>query len=305
MPVTAGGESHTLTFEGEKDSARLVLKSRPQLPSRFLRDKAAEVRPTPPADAPQTISTVEGMEGGIRRIQLKLIRIDNNKQPTATGAAGAEADVAATELDTELGKLATTVSAAVNKWHGVQTPLTPADVQLSRGSFSAAGLIALANDHIKRGIAQAAQMKMNTSKDARKHGHMINLDHQFGSLARRHVVSSSDMIGHYQTTLAGKTVTEAKMYLEQRASVPEARTPVAKLDVPGVKQALSTRYDKFFNLTRNLFIGDQAANNVYSFRLDRDHPDMSSITALNGHVKRIKRSWAFDQGFTPNGWTDS
>lgn len=304
VPVTAGGESHTLTFDGEKDSAKLVLKSRPQLPSRFLRDKAAEVKPTPPADAPQKISEVEGMEGGVRKIQLRLIRIDNNKQPTATGAAEAEADAAAKELDAEMGKLAKAVSDAVIKWGGDNKPLTADDVKLSRGTFSAAGLIALANDHIKRGLAQAAQMKLNTSKDARKHGHMINLNHQFGSLARRHVVSSSDMINHYQTSLTGKTVPEAKMYIEQRSSVPEARTPVAKADVAGIKQALSTRYDKFFNLTRNLFIGDQAANNVYSFNVDRDHPDMSSIEALNGHVKRIKRSWAFDQGFNPRGWTD-
>jgi hypothetical protein len=117
-------------------------------------------------------------------------------------------------------------------------------------------------------------------------GRWVNLA-EIKSLVRRHVVSSDDMIKHYKKALTKKTFVAAKMLIEQRGSIPEARTPVpSPLGMDAIVAAARKRYEKFFGYIQEA--------------LDQFHPDMAgSKLKLNNHVRRIARSWALDDDFDP------
>jgi hypothetical protein len=301
VPVSFGRESHTLTFDGEKRAARLVLRSAPKLPSVFLSDVIKD-KNVPASKNPQTkVTSMQAREGKVATLQATLAAFDDNKAPATSNAA---ADTASASLDTELQGIATDINTAFVDWGIAEdVVIKTGDIALSRGSFSVSGLLAIAADHLARNPANINDLKASASKNPQLTGQMVSLNHSMQQLARRHVVSSSDMIKHYEGSLVGKKVSEAKILIEQRSSIAEGRTPVDALSLDGIKTGASKRYNKFFSYARNLFIGGQAANLAYSFRLDRDHPDMAGVPSkINDHIAHVKRAWAFDSSFTPSGW---
>ena len=111
-------------------------------------------------------------------------------------------------------------------------------------------------------------------------------------LHRRHVVSSKCMADHYETVLnACATVAAAKAILEKRGEANVGATNAA------VQAAAQARHHRFFNDTKNLFIGD-AAENV-SIGAVTDIPEDWTKREWNKHLKYVKDTYALDNTFTP------
>ncbi len=287
IPVSGGGETHNLTFEGNDKNARLVLKSVPEKPSVFL-TKAAEERSIAENTRKGPVSIAVGHEKTIERIQGRLKKVDDNNEAAASGKLAQKADADVKLMDAELGKLGGHIGATLNTW-GVKDGIVT-DIPIPRGSFSPAQ---------KKGIAGEHQRMNPGSKDIvpDSEGRMINLRKSAG-LARRHVVSSDDISKHYSNSIKGKKYSQAKLFIEQRGSIAEARTPVPDpLSEASIGQGIKTRYAKFFGYIQNIFIGDSKENSSIQQHLDDGHPEMAGAK-LNEHVRRIKRSWAIDDSFT-------
>ena len=283
VPVAGGGETHTLAFEGEKRSAKLVLRSTPEKPSVFL-TKVADSRPSVKGAARTTpIATAVKHETVVGDLQTKLAAFDDPGKATAAGKQANTADALSVKLDTTLGTLGTHIGTTLTTWKvkdGVVTKF-----ELPRGSFS---------PQQKRDIAAQHPDKSDLVKNSK--GEMVNLK-KSRELARRHVVSSDDMAKHYPAALIGKTWSSAKLLIEQRASIALARTPVTgDLKQDTIVEAAKTRYSNFFGYAKNLFIGDSRENSSIQQHLDDGHPDMAEKD-LRNHVRRIKRSWAIDDTF--------
>jgi hypothetical protein len=276
-PVKGGGEQHTLTFEGSKRSAKLVLRSTPEKPSVFV-NRAADARSvTADARAP-AIKTTVGHEDKIADFQKKLAKYDDNETAAAAGEKANEADKLMGDLDGEMSALGTHVSTTLEGW-GARDGDVKA-FSLPRSSFTVEQKTKIADQHAKK-----SDLRLNAD------GKKINIRK---GLARRHVVSSHDMATHYAGFLKGRKWSQAKLLLEQRASIGEARTPVkTPLSQANIEDAASRRYANFFGYAKNLFIGDSKENSSIQQHLDKGHPDMAE-KELREHVRRIKRSWAID-----------
>jgi hypothetical protein len=94
VPVTGGGESHTLEFEGPQDNPRLLVRSKPKTPAEFVLDLA------PPAEVK---SKVEAITNAINAIKQTLVAAGKKSPPDE--AAIADADNKMTEKFNELGKI--------------------------------------------------------------------------------------------------------------------------------------------------------------------------------------------------------
>ena len=117
-------------------------------------------------------------------------------------------------------------------------------------------------------------------------------------LARRHIVSSKDMAEHYESTLTGKLWSNAKSLLETKGSG-DALTPVADpLGNKNIHAGAKERHSKFFNYTKNLFVGDRFRNSAIGRALDPEKPGMGAVK-LAQHIASIKKMWALDSSFTP------
>jgi len=111
-------------------------------------------------------------------------------------------------------------------------------------------------------------------------------------LHRRHVISSKCMADHYETVLnACATVAAAKAILEKRGEANVGATNAA------VQAAAQARHHRFFNDTKNLFIGD-ASENV-SIGAVTDIPEDWTKREWNKHLKYVKDTYALDSTFTP------
>ncbi|GAB1402881.1 hypothetical protein MASR1M74_00590 [Lentimicrobium sp.] len=287
FPVNGGGESHTLTFEGSGKTANLVIRSVPEKPSVFM-EKAADARKIDSTKRKKPVGIVVGHEQTINLIQNRLKKIDDNDQAAASGKLAQKADAEIKLLDSQMLKLGTHIGATLGTWGYPDGEVKK--IPIPRGSFSVAQKKGIADEHLR----------MNpTSKDivADSKGRMINLRKSAG-LARRHVVSSDDISKHYTAILEGKKFSLAKLLIEQRGSISEARTPVAEpLGQDSITTAIKSRYARFFGYIKNLFIGDSKENSSIQQHLDDGHPEMAGIK-LNDHVRRIKRAWAIDDSFT-------
>ena len=107
---------------------------------------------------------------------------------------------------------------------------------------------------------------------------------------------------HYMDVLNKKKnkVSAGKLLLEQRGSLPEARTPVrVPATIETIKEAAISRYNKFFGYAKNIFLGNSRENSSIQEYLDKGHPEMAG-KKLYEHVARIKRSFALDDSFTPS-----
>ena len=284
VPVAGGGEKHTLTFEGAKRGAKLVLRSTPEKPSVFL-TRAADARPAVKGTkrtAP--IATAVKHEGVVENLQTQLGSFDEPDKPTPAGKKADTADALSAKLDTTLGTLATHIGTTLTGWGAKDDVIRKLD-ELPRGSFTL--------DH-KRAIAAQHARKSDLVRNSK--GELVNLKKSL-ELARRHIVSSDDMAKHYRAALLNKTGSHAKLLIEQRGSIALARTPVPEpIGEKTIYEAAKARYSKFFGYFKNIFIGDSRENSAIQQHLDDGHPDMAEKD-LRNHVRRIKRSWAIDDNF--------
>ena len=279
-PVSGDDVPHTLTFAGNNKNARLVIRSTPELPSVFL-GRAAESRSVPAAQRAAPIATTVTQEKAIDKTQTELRKVDDNDAKAATGKAADEADKLMTTLDTQLTTLSTHITTTLTTWGSKDGEVKPFAVP--RDSFSIEQKRKIAAQH-----ADKSQLRLNADNE------LVNLQK---GLARRHVVSSADISGHYSTVLVKKKWSQAKLLLEQRGSIGEARTTVkTPLSQNAIAEAANARYQKFFGFAKNLFIGDSKENSSIQQHLDAGHPDLAG-QLLNDHVRRIKRSWAIDDTF--------
>ncbi|HSF89189.1 MAG TPA: DUF4157 domain-containing protein [Saprospiraceae bacterium] len=278
-PISGGGQRHTVTFQGSGPGAKVVIQSSPMPPGAFLR-KIATDNSIKPKDSAEEISASSKVEGEIATKQKTLIAIE---EKIKLGAPSAEADKESGLLDTLLTNLAGIISGALTKWNVGNKKVT--GISIPRGSFTHTAKVNIAAQHKNK-----ADLKKN------KAGEKISLQPGFD---RRHVVSSADMAGHYEKSLNGKLVTEAKILIEKRGSVPDALTPVGEpLDEKTIQTAAQARYQKFFGYSRNIFIGDSSENRSIQQHLDDGHPELVG-PKLQNHVDHIKRAWTLDGAFAP------
>lgn len=281
VPVSGGGERHTLGFDHEGRAAKLVLRSTPENPSVFLKNAGTRKNITA-AKQKAPIAAAVGHEDKIFELQNKLKAVDDNSNKAASGKTADSADKWAGELDGKMLALGTHIAATLDDWGIGDAQIK--GIRLPRGSFTL--------EH-KRGIAAQHKNKADLRKN--KDGELINMSRKAGQeKARRHVVSSHDMASHYESQLNGKLVSQGKLLIEQRAAIAQARIPVAKSTVPGIQEAATSRYSLFFGYLRNLFIGDSRENSAIQQHLDEGNPELAG-KLLEDHVRHIKRAWAMDQ----------
>jgi hypothetical protein len=290
VPITGGNKRHTLMFLGERRAAKLVVQSDPTDPVVFM-TKAATDAGVKAADsaAPIAKTGVHGQK--IKSLQGELQKYDDNPAAAASGDKAKAADAAAKALDDEMEVLGKHFGEtfALPTWNLRDAVIS--GVAIVRGKFSV--------EQKRKIAAEARRIDPTTTKlRADSKGEEINV---VPGTARRHVVSAYDIGKHYMDVLNTKKlkVSAGKLLLEQRGSIPEARTPVRlPATVEAIKEAAITRYNKFFGYAKNIFLGDSKENSSIQQYLDTKHPEMEKT--VDDHVARIKRSWALDDSFTPS-----
>lgn len=284
VPVSGGGEQHTLTFQGSGKNGKLVLRSAPEKPSVFL-GNTAEEKSVEQKKRKAPIATAVGHENEVEKILVDLRKIDEDSGPAASGKNADKADKLSSQLDGKLSVLGQHIGKTLNDWGVADAIIT--GISLPRGSFTV--------EH-KRGIAAQHKDKSQLvkSKSKASKGELINVAAGFD---RRHVVSSHDMAQHYSSVLNGKKASKGKLLLEQRGSIADSHTPVDELNVTGIQKAAKSRYSNFFGYLRNLFIGDSSENRSIQQHLDEGHPDLAG-KKLENHVRHVKRAWAIDDSIS-------
>ncbi|MDZ4819920.1 MAG: hypothetical protein SGJ20_13200, partial [Planctomycetota bacterium] len=277
IPVNGGGEQHTLTFEGSNTSAKLVLRSTPEKPSVFL-ENTAEKKGVDKAKRKSPIATAVSHEVAVDKLLTDLKKYDENTASAVAGKDADKADALMGQLDVKMGIFGTHIASTLNDWGVADAPIK--GVSLPRSKFT---------PEQKRGIA--AQHKDKSQLRISSAGELVNVAK---GLARRHVVSSSDMSKHYAESLNGRKISDGKLLLEQRGSIADARTPVDDVSLNGIQKAASNRYSRFFGYLRNMFIGDSRENSSIQQHLDEGHPELAG-QKLEEHVRHVKRAWALDE----------
>ena len=176
VPITGGDEPHTLTFQGEKGSARLVVQSEPEKPSKFL--TKAHKR-SPKKDDPATLTTpladTVQSENEVSTLQIALAKYDEDVRVAAGGSRKGEAKKLSGSLDSELKKLSGTIGAALKSW-GVNEELV-SDFALSRDELGIKWTIkqkkAVTEQHLAMGHSRSLLEKHEKSggDDQRCPGH--------------------------------------------------------------------------------------------------------------------------------------
>ena len=289
VPITGGDKPHTLTFRGERKSATLVVQSDPTDPVVFMTNTARDAG-VKAEESKTPIATTGVHTGNIRTLQGELQKYDDNPQAAASGEQAKAADTAAKALDGEMTVLGTHIGATLVTWDVTDPEIS--GVSISRGKFTVEQKVKIA-DEARRIDPDTKNLRENSQ------GREINVA---PGIARRHVVSAYDIGKHYMDVLNSKKlkVSAGKLLLEQRGSLPEARTPVqAPVTITTIKEAAIARYNKFFGYAKNIFLGDSRENSSIQEYLDKRHPEMAGAK-LYEHVDRIKRSFALDDSFKPS-----
>jgi Domain of unknown function (DUF4157) len=292
VTIEGGDEPHVLTFEGERTSARLVVRSEPEKPSQFLTREHKRAGGEPKT-LTKPLNETTASEAKIFDLQKDLAKIDDNERVAASGQRRKDADAMSTKLNTALTSLSGIIGKALALW-GVDGDM-PEQVEIERaGGFTVVQKAKIAARHLAQEVWRPeARGEQALVKDSR--GNLINVA---AGIDRRHVVSSNDMATHYATVLAKKKLSAAKLLLEQSGSIPGAREPVAEKKVTSklVIAAAKRRYKRFFGYAKNIFLGDSSENRSIQELLDEGHPEMAG-KKLRDHVARIKREWALDGSF--------
>jgi hypothetical protein len=293
-PIGGGDEPHTLTFSGERTSAKLVVRSQPERPSTFLTREHTK-RKQSPDELTEPLAATQGHEQTIENHRTKLAGYDDNELAAASGDQRKQANAESSALDQVMTALAGVIGRALAAWGGEGK--MPRDVVIDRaGGFTVRQKQAIADEYLeqKRRLAgtRFAQSNLLVS-DSR--GRRISVA---ANIDRRHVVSSNDMATHYGEVLADKPLSEAKLMVEQRGSIGQAREPVQgeRPTVASVIAAAKRRYRRFFGYAKNVFLGDSSENRSIQEHLDAGHPEMAG-QKLRDHVERVKRGWALDGSF--------
>jgi hypothetical protein len=297
-PVTGGDEPHTLTFDGERRSAMLVIRSAPEKPSTFLtrehgRSGAKEGLLKAPLDETQN------SEEAIATTQGELVKFDD-KEPTPSGTRKVDADNLSKRLNSLLKKLSGTIGGALEAW-GVDDAMPPGIVIERPERFTVPQKKAIAQQYEAQRARLAGTRFGKTdylAEDSR--GRQINVG---AGIDRRHVVSSDDMAKHYGEVLVKSARSAAKLLVEQSGSIPDAREPVIgtgkkKVTADMVITAAKRRFKRYFGYARNIFLGSAWENQVvFKEKLDTEHPELQQKAKLEAHVAHIKRGWALDKSF--------
>lgn len=288
--ITVGNEQHTLEFDGEGPGARFVIRSAPEKPSSFLDRKSKEKQIEEPKKA-SFIKNSVSLEATIDEVKRRLPKEGQAESGAAplSGAARKTADDNMAKMDAAMASIGTNISSAFDAWGIDGQSDVVGELSLSRGSFSRTDKARLAAHHREHAAGLRVEGKAVPPKALNPNGTFK----PGAELARRHVVSSQDMIDHYKETLTGKRVPEASLLLLERASIPAARVQVEKRTTKGVEAAARQRYQGFFSYANNLFIGNASTNSSLGRLLDPHHPGLVGAQALDDHVARIKREWSF------------
>jgi hypothetical protein len=290
VPITGGAKPHTLMFQGERKAAKLVVQSDATDPVVFMTNTATEAG-VKAADSAGPIAQTGVHAKKIGTLQGELQKYDDNQAAAASGPQAKAADASAKALDDEMTLLGKHFgdTFALATWNVIDAIIS--GVSIVRGKFSV--------EQKRKIAAEARRIDPSTTKlRADSKGEVINVA---PGTARRHVVSAYDMGRHYMDVLNTKKlkVSAGKLLLEQRGSLPEARTPVRlPATIETIKEAAITRYNKFFGYAKNIFLGDSKENSAIQEYLDTKHPEMEKT--VEDHVARIKRSFALDDSFTPS-----
>lgn len=285
VPISGGDEPHTLTFQGERKSAKLVVQSTPTEPATFM-DEVGKSKGKKDEERKDPIAQTEVHAKRIGDLQTTLGSIDTYAGTAASDNKREEANAAAASLDSTLFALARHFGKTFGEWGHKEEKVEA--LNISRGSFTV--------EHKRAIAAEARANEQGELLRENAEGEEINVQR---GIARRHVVSAFDMRDHYMRLLNNKTVSEATTLLEQRGSLSEARIKVKDRTATAVKDAAVQRYMKFFGYAKNIFLGDSRENSQIQENLDKGNVRLAG-ERLWDHVDRIKRSWALDQGFTPS-----
>ncbi len=103
-------------------------------------------------------------------------------------------------------------------------------------------------------------------------------------MARRHIISSKEAIDDYEAKLNGKTFKKAKKMLEAKNE-----TVASPLTNDAILEAAKSLLRKFFNATKNLWVGDSAENS--SIQEGRDPPPGWTGKQMAAHVRSMKSKY--------------
>ncbi len=295
-PVKFADEQHTLQFDGSAANPQFRIHSTPEKPSEFLTRRFDQrIKTDAKIKKGNYVSNTGDAEDKIDSLLKKISKsaIESDEK-AISGEERKKLDKTMSDMDKQIGIVGTNVSGAGTKWGLNLTKDTVGDIDLNRGSFSSENKIEIAEQHrrlfeTKLVEGQAVPKKKIKADGTFKTG---------AKLARRHVVSSQDMIDHYKQALKGKTVPEAAILISQRSSIAEARIPISdQADVKEIEAKAKTRYNLFFSYLHNLFIGNADTNSSLGRLRDDNHPKLVGGKKLDDHVARIKREWSFGTGF--------
>lgn len=301
VPISGGDEPHTLTFEGEKSGAKLVVRSAPEKPSEFLK-REHQMSGAKAGLLKKPLDTTEAAEAKVTDLQGKLVKFDEAAK-TPTGAGKTDADDLSNQMNTQLGKIAKAIGDALVEW-GVDEEMPP-DIVIERPDrFTVTQKSAIAKQYeaTKKQLAGTKYAKTDYLVEDSK-GREINVAED---IDRRHVVSSDDMAKHYGGTLSKSKRSAAKTLVEQSGSISAARERVIaqgkrKVTPEMIVAAAQRRFKRYFGYARNIFLGPAWENQVvFKEKLDTQHPALQQKAKLEAHVAHVKRSWALDGTFTPS-----
>jgi hypothetical protein len=295
IPISGGDEPHTLAFQGEGKSAKLVVQSDPTDPATFMKKKADD-KQISPAESSVPVAETGRQVSMIRSLQNLLEAYDKEVRAAASGERAKKADSLSKDLDTQMRTLAAHFLVTFRKW-GVKDEWVKG-LQLSRKKLRIKWTIeqkrAVAAQHLQRPGGNANELRTET-----KSGEDINVR---PGIDRRHVVSLGDMARHYEKVLNNKKASKAKLLLEERTSTPEARVTVEPpADAAAIKTAVIERWRLFFGYATNIYLGPAWNNQrLFKEKLDTEHPDLQEAAKLEEHVSLVKRAWALDNTFEPS-----
>ena len=298
VPITGGDEPHTLTFRGEGKSAKLVVMSSPTQPSLFLMQEAELAGKT--AEAKPDIDEAKEAEKPIVVLEGELAAFDENPNAAAGGPAKEIAQTKSKEMDAALKTLSEIIGKALAKW-GQDDSVPTFEIERA-GGFTVKQKRAIAKeyDEMRKRLPPGHPYLAKDAVERDSKGTATT--NVAPDVDRRHIVSSDDMAKHYGSYLSNKKVSEAKLLIEQRGSIAEARVPLAarkkskkeKVTTEMVISGAKARYRRFFGYAMNIFLGDSSENRSIGKHLDAGHPEMAEVE-LENHQARIKRSWALDE----------
>jgi hypothetical protein len=241
VPITGGDEPHTLTFQGERRSAKLVVMSQqPTEPEIFMTQTAKE-KQIPDEKSAKPISDTRGYAERIRSLRTLLQVFDEKAKAAPSGEQAKEADALSKDLDDKLKKLAGHFRTTFIAWKVSDEVVK--ELKLSRRKLNVKWTL-------KQKLAVAAQHAWLQGDPKLlvpdKTGEKINVR---PGIDRRHVVSLSDIGRHYMAVLNNQKASKAKLLLEERSSTSEARVKVSEpVNADAIKAAAIERYKNFFGL---------------------------------------------------------